>query len=52
MLFKSEVDFADLIRISSGGLSVITYPQIVDMLKTIYKEVPLRRLRLSALAWV
>ena len=39
MLFKSEVDFADLIRISSGGLSILSYPQIVDMLKTRYKEV-------------
>lgn len=39
MLFNSEVNFGELINISSGGMSVKTYPQIVDMLKTRYKEI-------------
>lgn len=39
MLFKSEIDFANLIDISSGGMKVATYPEIVNMLRTRYREI-------------
>ena len=33
MLLNSEVNFADLVKMTDGGVVVATFPQILEMLK-------------------